>query len=102
MEVSWLPVDSDERQSGRIDLDFSGGTAWADEHARADDLGVFVMGALIDEILERRNEWVVRLREGSAGESAVREALAALDGALEVRAGRRSLADLLRERRDAR
>ena len=51
LEVSWMPVGGDTRAVQVVDVTYEGGTAYSDDHIQADDLGVFKMGALIDEIL---------------------------------------------------
>ena len=50
MSVSWEPADALERVEEVLDLDWAGGDAYSDENLAADDLGVFKMGALIDEL----------------------------------------------------
>jgi len=51
LEISWLPVDGDNRKEATLEVTFEGGGAYVDDFAQADDLGVFKMAALADEIL---------------------------------------------------
>lgn len=51
LSASWIPVGSDTTEAGEVTVAFAGGALYADAWAAADDLGVYKMGALVDEVL---------------------------------------------------
>ncbi len=92
MSVSWEPVGGGARVEQALELNWFGGDEYADDHIAADDLGVFKMGALIDEL--------TALEAGATfcrGESSQADALAVIteaSGRLSERAGKLHDADL--------
>jgi Ca-activated chloride channel family protein len=50
MVVSWAPIDGGDRVVQSLDARFEGGFAWEDDFAQADDLGVYKMASLVDEL----------------------------------------------------